>query len=87
MRLTLLCGANPLVSKRGPSVRLQAGRWKLHLEGVKGSTLVLEMESTSERMSVQHDAEFVLETSEIVRVDWIERGRESFINILAERVA
>ncbi len=89
MKLTLLCGANPLIAKRGPVVRLQAGRWKLQCDKIKDSSLVLTLESPSlikERMSVQHEAEFTLDSFTLAWVDWINRGRESHVSIFAEKV-
>lgn len=87
MQLTLLCGADPKHCARGPSVRLQAGRWKLQCEGIKDSSLYLTLESNKETISVQHDAEFVLEIPGIVWLDFRNRGRENYITVNAQRVA
>lgn len=85
--LSLLCGANPLHCKRGPSVRLQAGRWRLLHDGVIDSILTLVLESSSERISAQHEVEFVLERSEIVWLEFAGKGSEKYITVNARRVA
>lgn len=87
MHLTLLCGANPTRASRGPSVRLQAGRWKLQCQSVKDSSLFLTLESNGETMSIQHEAEFVLEKAEIVWLDFRHRGSEGSLTVNVRKVA
>ena len=68
-------------------MRLQAGRWRLQCETLKDSELNLMLESPLEYMRVRHDAEFVLDASTVACVDWLKRGREKYITVIAEKVA
>lgn len=77
--ITLLCGADPRTCKRGPSVRLQAGHWKLYHDGFKDTLLTLVIESTSERIVSRHDVVIELKRPEIVHLEFDHRGSEPFI--------
>lgn len=87
MTLSLLVGTNPQRFSQGAIVRLQAGRWILQSDGVRDSSLFLTLLSNGETISIQHDAEFVLEKSEHVQVDFCFRGQEKSITINVKKVA
>lgn len=86
-RLTLLCGANPRTAKCGPTVRLQAGRWRFYCDGVSESSLLLTVGSNKMNVPVAHESEFELTVAETVCIDFVKRGLEKYVSVNVECVA
>lgn len=96
MRLALLSGANPLVAKDGPKVRLAKGVWKIRYDGVRESGFMLvltsrpfanPLEDQVVAVSVSDGHELNLEFPAVVYVMFKQRGQERFLSVFAERVA
>jgi len=90
MRVALLTGANPRVSRGGPEVRLLAGRWRIVTEGVKDSILDLHFDD-GHVLPVPHpvvaNGVFARDDRFNVRLHFRERGTEDHISVFAEKVA
>jgi len=86
-RLTLLCGANPARATCGPTVRLQAGRWKIQHDGVNESLFFIMLEASNLNIASAHDFEFDIAEAENVHIDFVTRGKEKYVSIYLEKVA
>lgn len=84
-KLALLVGAIPRRCLAGPTVRLLPGVHLIHIEGQVDSTLCILVEGDTNELL--HGMRLRLEEPADVRVDFSKRGSESFINVMAEKVA
>jgi len=86
MRVALLTGANPRVSRGGPEVRLLAGQWRIISEGIKDSILRLHIDNDPVLL-VPHEDIIVFTDRTNVRLKFESRGSEDHISVFAEKIA
>lgn len=90
MRVALLTGANPRVSRGGPEVRLLAGQWRIVTEGIKDTTLTLHIENGPVLLVPHKDWEtegLLFDDRTNVRLAFKNRGSEDHISVFAEKIA
>jgi hypothetical protein len=87
MQLALLSGASPRSCKHGPAVRLHAGDWRLNVQGMKDSSLLLHVEGYAASNLAADGMMLHCEQTEIVQLSFGVRGSESYITVIAEKVA
>ena len=85
MRLALLAGASPQRSSDGPISRLIAGSYLIHIEGLLDSILTLDVNGI--RQQLHHECKLNLSKHSDVQVKFGDRGSESFLSVIATRVA
>lgn len=87
MQLALLSGANPRSCKHGPVVRLAPGKWRLDVQGIVDSTLLLHV-TGYECSNIAHSGMVInCEDTEEVQLSFGLRGTEQYLTVIAERVA
>lgn len=86
IHLALLSGAVPQTCAKGPRVRLIRGKWRIGCSGLQDTILHLTSDSHPSFL-INRDTEFILETEDVVQVDFVSRGNEKFISIFAIKVA
>lgn len=88
MQIALLSGASPRSCKHGPVVRLIPGSWRLNVQGLKDSSIVMHVEGYEATNEIANGMRLP-ETSEtlIVQLSFGKRGTEEYITVIAERVA
>lgn len=86
MQLALLSGASPRSCKHGPAVRLHKGSWRLNMQGVVDSSLLLHVEGYECSNLAQHGMVIPCEQTEIVQLSFGIRGTEQYITVIAEKV-
>ncbi len=88
MKLALLSGANPRSCKHGPAVRLHEGSWRLSVQGMVDSNLLMHVEGY-EASNIIHDGMMIPVVGEtaIVQLSFGVRGSEQYITVIAEKVA
>ncbi len=84
--LSLLCGANPLVCKQGPSVRLSSGHWKLYHDGIRDTEFHLVLESSGQKIVAHHEVEFEIERPDYVHLEFVKRGSERYVSMSARKL-
>lgn len=84
--LTLLCGANPIVCKRGPSVRVQAGKHQVRYDGVLDSEFVIVLDASGERLAAKHEALLHLDSPQILHVEFEKRGSEKYVSVSVRKL-
>jgi len=82
-QIALLIGANPKTAKRGPTVVIGEGNWRIDVEGTVDSLLLLhhpsgEMLINGRLVVIQGPAEIFVEV--------YKAGSEQFINVSASRI-
>jgi hypothetical protein len=87
MQLALLSGANPRSCKHGPAVRLHAGSWRLNVQGMEDSSLLMHVEGYDASNLVHHGMMLDCKETEVVQLHFGVRGKESYITVIAEKVA
>ncbi len=86
MKLVLVAGLNPKLSKKGPNVLLDAGWWKLCVENRIDSELVLHIAPYGRVLTegeLGEGGKFNIYEGESVSV-CILNGSEDYINVFAE---
>lgn len=83
MKLVLVAGFNPRVSKIGPKVRLFEGRYRICTENIVNSKLVLCTDNTI--LSVKDGS--TIESMGGTYWLGVSEGTEEFINVFAEYVS
>jgi|GraSoiStandDraft_4_1057263.scaffolds.fasta_scaffold44309_5 hypothetical protein len=88
MKLALLSGANPRTCKHGPAVRLHEGSWRLNVQGLVDSSLLMHVEGY-EASNLIHNGMMIPVNGEtaIVQLSFGVRGSEDYITVIAEKVA
>jgi hypothetical protein len=84
-QLALLSGANPRSCKHGPAVRLFPGKWRLNVQGMVDSNLLVHVEGYDASNLVHHGMVLNCENVEIVQLSFGVRGTEQYISVIAER--
>lgn len=88
MELALIVGTNPRNVKRGPRVRMQAGHWKIRVDGQKDSILTLNCYDLPDKPfktdAIENGASLILECSTTVETEFVNQGNEASISVFAE---
>jgi hypothetical protein len=84
-QLALLSGASPRTCKHGPVVRLTPGPWRLNVQGLKDSTLLLYVRGRDNSALAHHGLLVVCDGTEEVQLSFGTRGNEDFITVIAEK--
>lgn len=88
MQLALLSGASPRTCKHGPAVRLIPGKWRLNVQGMVDSSLLMHVEGYEASNLVHHGMNLPeVDETIIVQLSFGIRGSESYITVIAEKVA
>lgn len=85
MRIALLSGAVPKTCNDGPTVRLLAGTWRFHLQGLVDSILGLKVEGQPYTL-VPNQHTLKVEIPAPVQLVFVTRGTEPYITAFAERI-
>lgn len=85
MELALLSGASPRTCKHGPVVRLLPGTWRLNVQGMVDSSLLMHVEGYEASNLVVDGMHLNCETTELVQLSFGVRGKEDYITVIAER--
>ena len=88
MQLALLSGASPRNCKHGPVVRLHKGSWRLNVQGMEDSSLLMHVEGYDCSNLVHHGMMVHCpDETELVQLSFGVRGTEKYITVIAEKVA
>jgi hypothetical protein len=87
LRLPLLIGARPAPSRKGGVVRLSPGKWRLVLENHIDSELHVVCSTPDEGTIVRIPPEAEIDGDCEVYASFVILGRESFVNVFAEKIA
>lgn len=87
MQIALLCGASPRSCKHGPVVRLVPGKWRLSVQGLEDSSLLMHVEGYECSNLVHHGMVVNCDEAEAVQLSFGVRGNEQYITVLADKVA
>jgi hypothetical protein len=87
MQLALLSGANPRSCKHGPAVRLHPGSWRLDVQGQVDSSLLVHVEGYECSNLLTQGMQLYCEETQVVQLTFGLRGTESYITVIAEKVA
>lgn len=86
-QLALLSGANPRSCKHGPAVRLHPGKWRLNVQGLEDSVLLMHVEGYECSNLAHHGMIINCDEAEVVRLSFGVRGNEKYITVIADKVA
>jgi hypothetical protein len=87
MQLALLIGANPRSCKHGPAVRLISGKWRLNVQGLEDSSLLLHVKGCVCNDLVQHGMVISCVEPQEIQLHFGVRGNEKYITVVANKVA
>ena len=85
-QIALLSGANPRSCKHGPVVRLLPGNWRIHVQGIVDSQLLLHVDGADARLLGASGMFHCVDVAQ-VQLHFGNRGNEEYITVTAERVA
>jgi len=86
-RIALLSGANPRNCKHGPVVRLLPGSWRLNVQGIVDSQLLVHVEGQPDALLISNGIIVKSDNVNVVQLSFGIRGNEEYITVIAEKVA
>jgi len=82
--IALLSGADPQRCGVGPTVRLRSGTWRLNVQGLVDSKLVMHVQGYETANEIYNLQKIYIDSPEYVTLRFSVRGSEKYITVLAE---